>query len=878
MTPPRLAHRLLEIRLDPQLADSVIGDLDEIFAAEARKSPPLASYRYWRRTAGALWHLRRGGPSAARQGAGDGPMTTTLRDFLRGSRLFVSQPAFAWAAVVTLALAIGANTLIFTIANVLVLKPLPFRSPETLGWILVTMPGSAPDRAGVSLPEYAAFKAEAPTLGHLAAWRRQPVTLRERRESDRVLAQLVIGDLQGLWGLHALRGRLLSLADEQQGAPRVAVLSHRFWNTRFGAADDVVGRDVLVDGTLHTVVGILTPDIELGNLSEIDLWVPYAGDPSLASRSERGWRPVGRLEDGTSHTDANAQVRAIADRLELEHLDVNRDWIARVGTTREALGGANTWIVLSLLAVVVGLLLLLACANVMNLLIARLIGRRQELAVRTALGATRGQVVRQIVSESLMLGLVGGALGLGLAWVGLRGIHAVATEPFFQQLAFDFRVLLFAIGLSFVAPLTFSILPTLRVLRDDVRATLSEGSTRSVGSATAARGRSSLVVLQVSLAVTLLIVAALVVQTMQAVVAADLGYDPSKLITAQVDVPAWKVQDEQAALQIRQRVLARVKQLPGAIGAASTTVLPALQLVPLMPFDIDGRPATDERSRPSAGLNVVSADYFAVVGLPMLAGRGFVEGDTSSSRPVAVVSAEAARRFWPTPADAVGSTIRIADTAGRPLEASVIGVARNLANPIIVEPPSPALYVLDEHRPTRGTNILIRAEAPGALAAALRAAISDVDPDLPAYRLQTMVAAMQDENSSNHLLSGMFAAFALIAILLATAGLYGVMSYAVSQRSGEIALRIALGAPTRSIARQVVGQSVKLAALGTLIGVIGAYGLARAVASLLFGVTPSDPATYIGAVALTLIAALVATWLPMRRAATIDPLESLRHT
>jgi putative ABC transport system permease protein len=878
MTPPRLAHRILELRLDPQLADAVIGDLDEIFAIEATRSPRYAWYRYWRRTAGALWHLRRAEPSTASRGAGDGLMTTTARDFLRGSRLFVSQPAFAWAAVVTLALAIGANTLIFTIANVLVLKPLPFRSPDTLAWILVTMPGNSAGRAGVSLPEYATFKAEAPALSNLAAWRRQPVTLRERNESDRVLAQLVVGDLQGLWGLRALRGRVLSLADEQRGAPRVAMLSHRFWSTRFGAAENIVGRDVLVDGALHTVVGVLTPDIELGNLSEIDLWVPFSGDPALASRAERGWRPVGRLQGTVSHADANAQVTAIADRLEREHPDINRDWMAGVGTTRDALGSANTWIVLSLLSVVVGLLLMLACANVMNLLIARLIGRRQELAVRTALGATRGQVVRQIVSESVMLGLAGGALGLLLAWFGLRGVHAVATEPFFRQLAFDFRVLLFAVGLSFVAPLTFSILPTLRVLREDVRSTLSEGSTRSVGSARAARGRSSLVVVQVSLAVTLLIVAALVVQTMQAYIEFDVGYDPSKLLTAQVDVPSWHVPDDEDALQVRRRVLARVGELPGAQGVAITTVLPALQLMPLIPFDIDGRAVPDERDRPTAGVVVVSTGYFDVVGVPMLMGRAFGEQDASSVRPMAVVSAEAARRYWPNPGNPIGSSIRIANPSGPPLEATVIGVARNVANPIASEPPVPTVYVLDEHRPTRGTNVVVRADAPGTLAGLLRTAISEVDPDLPAFQLRTLVTAHGEENSSNQLLSGMFAAFALIAILLAMAGLYGVMSYAVSQRSGEIAVRIALGAPARSIARQVVGQSVKLAALGTLIGVIGAYGLARAVASLLFGVTPSDPATYLGAVALTLIAALVATWLPMRRAATIDPLESLRRT
>jgi predicted permease len=514
----------------------------------------------------------------------------------------------------------------------------------------------------------------------------------------------------------------------------------------------------------------------------------------------------------------------------------------------------------------------------MNLLIARLIGRRQELAVRTALGATRGQVVRQIVSESVLLGLAGGLLGCAVAAAGLRGVHAVAAEPFFQQLAFDVRVMSFALVLSFLAPLAFSILPTLRVLREDVRATLIEGSTRSVGSARAARGRSSLVVLQVTLAVTLLIVAALVVQSMQAVVAVDPGYDQSKLLMAQIDVAAWKVPDDQAALRLRQRVVDRVRQIPGVQGAALASHIPALQLIPQASFDIVGRPAPEERLRPSAGISTVSTDYFGVFDIPILAGRGFQSADASQPGAVAVISAETARRFWPAPAEAIGSTLRVGDATNAPIEATIVGVARNLANAIVSEGPAADIYLLDEHHPSRTSHIVLRADAPGALATSLRIAISEVDPDLPVYQMRTVSAAMADENSSNQLLSGLFAAFAMIAILLAMAGLYGVMSYAVSQRSGEIAVRMALGAPATSIARQVIGQSVKLAAIGVVLGVLGAYAMASMVASLLFGVTASDPVTYLGVVVLTLIAAVIATWLPMRRAATIDPLESLRHT
>jgi hypothetical protein len=321
-----------------------------------------------------------------------------------------------------------------------------------------------------------------------------------------------------------------------------------------------------------------------------------------------------------------------------------------------------------------------------------------------------------------------------------------------------------------------------------------------------------------------------------------------------------------------------VQDIPGVEAAALATVLPALQFADNVPFDIGGRPTVDERDRPTAGLTVVSADYFRVVGVPLLAGRGFDAADASSPHAVVVISAEAARRFWSSSSEAIGSTVRIADPAGVPLEAAVIGVARNVANPMITEPSMPTLYLLDEHRPTRTTNVILRAAAPASLARPLRQAISDVDPDLPAYQLRTVAAAMEDENSSNFLLSGMFAAFATIAILLAMAGLYGVMSYAVSQRSGEIAVRLALGAPTRVIARQVIGQSVKLAIVGIAIGAVCAYGLARSIASLLFGVTPADVVTYGVAIALTLVASLVATWLPMRRAATIDPVESLRRT
>lgn len=878
MPPPRLARALVDRLVAPHLRDAVAGDLDELYAAESARHPRHATLRYWARALGAVWHLSCGPfRPVAPTPIGASTMGTIWTDLTHGLRLFVTQPAYAWAAVVTLALAIGANTVIFSIVNVLVLKPLPLEAPERLGWILVSGPNAAQDRAGTSLPEYAAYRAGVPAFEQLAAWRRRAAVMRIDDQAERVVAQLVIGDLQGLWGVRMAYGRRLSLDDERPEATRVAVLSHRYWTRRFGMAAAVLNRDVFVDGQRHQVVGVAGPEIELGNLSEIDVWVPVTTDPATAPRTERGWRPVGRIGAGATISDAHAQVTIVAAGLARDFPETSRDWTARVGTTRDALGGASTWLVLSLLSAVVSLLLVLACANVINLLIARLIGRRQELAVRTALGATRGRVARQIVCESVVLGLAGGLLGLAVAAAGLRGVHAVATEPFFDQIGFDWRVVTFALGLSFLAPLVFAIVPTFQLLGSDVRTSLNDATARAVGGATAGRGRAALVLLQVALAVMLLVVSGLVVQSMRALVDADLGYDPSPLLTAEIDVPAWHVPDDQAALRLRHQVVERVRALPGVQAAALTTAVPALHFPASTAFEIGGRDAVTERDRPTAGLTVTSPDYFTTLGIAMLAGRGFVAGDTAGAATV-VVSAEAARRFWGNPTAAVGARVRLPGGDGRPaLDATVIGVARDTVSADFETVREPVLFVLDDHRPVRSTRLVVRSSAPAALAPAVRAALRAIDPDLPAHELQTVSEGFANENSSNTLLSAMFASFALVALLLATAGLYGVISYAVSQRTPEIAVRMALGASRREIARDVVGGSLRLAAIGTAAGLVGAFALAQTMTSLLFGVTATDAPTYLGAAAVAVTAALVATWLPMRRAAGVDPLQSLRQ-
>lgn len=792
-------------------------------------------------------------------------------------RQFVQQPGYAWAAVVTLALAIGANTVIFSIANVLVLKPLPFERSESLGWLLTTGPDAANGRGRMSLPDYVVYRDEVTGLATLAAYRRTPVTVRVGDEAERVLAQEVVGDLQGLWGLRMALGRRLGIADEGPGAERVATLSHHVWMTRFGGATDVVGRQMLVDGALHTVVGVVSSDIEVGGFADVDVWVPLAGLADAGGRLDREWRPVGRLAAGATLSDVSAQVTAVAERLAREQPDTNRDWSARVGTTRDALTSQDDRLIITLLVTVVGLLLVLACANIMNLLIARLITRRQELAVRTALGASRTRIVRQIVTESLLIGLAGGVIGLGLATAGLQGIHAVAVSPFFRQLSLDVRVVGFAVLLAFVAPLVFAVMPTWRVLRLDVRGALNDGSTRSVGGRSATRGRSALVVVQVSLAIMLLVVATLVVRTMAAFTNVDLGYDPASLLAAEVTVPEWKVADERAADGLQRRIVDGISAIPGVEAAAMVSGLPVIHNPPTALFDIAGLDPT-RGDRPRAELIIATADVFHVFQVPIVAGRTFAPDDAATPAAVTVISREAARRYWGGEAQAIGTVVQIAkDDAASALAATVVGVVHDTANADLDKPPQPTLYLLNAHWPIRRMQVVVRTAAPASLAPSLRAAIREVDPDLPVRDLRPVSATLDDGFATGRLLSGMFAAFAVIALLLATAGLYGVVSYTVSQRTPEIAVRLALGASPGVIARDVIGGSLRLTLVGVAVGVIGAFALARAMSSVLFGVSASDPATYLGAGTVAVVSAIAASWLPMRRAAQVDSIQSLRQ-
>jgi putative ABC transport system permease protein len=790
-------------------------------------------------------------------------------------RLLIKQPAYAAIVVLTLALAIGANTVIFSFVSVLVLRPLPIGQPETLGWLWMLNPQSQTTRGRFSYADYNDLRNASRTFVTLAAATTESVTLTGRGEPQRLQAQRVTPNLFDAWQLRTVAGRVLRPEEDVPGGPCSIVLSHKLWVSHFQRDPGLLTQSVNVDGRACTIVGVLDPSIEFGNLSLTDVWMPIAADPAAGRRDDRRYSVVGRLKPGVTLEQADAEIRTITERLAREFPATNAGWSARVAPTREAIAGSDTWVILALLSLVVGFVLLIACANVTNLALARVSGRRRELAVRTALGASRWRTLRLLLVEGLVLGAAGGVLGLVLGDAGLRLIRAAAYEPFFELIRIDRNVLLFAAGVSIFCPILFSLIPALLTSDDQASEALKEGG-RTSGAVRARRSRHALVVAQVALAMTLLVVATLVVRSMIAINRVEMGFDPHPLLIAQIVTPEWKHRDDNAVARLQEALLARLQRVPGVEAAAATSALPALAVGARQTFVVSGRPPANDADRPWARRFVVSADFFRTIGLPVLAGRAFTNGDRSETEPVAIINTTAAQKYFGSTAAALDARLSLAGPNEAPQWIRVVGVAGDTSNPDIELPPDPHVYLPLTQKPSRAMALVVRAPRPADLAAAVRAGVREVDAEVPVFQLRTFDEAIKDELSSTVILAWMFAAFAVLALVLASTGLYGVISYTVGQRTQEIGVRMALGALPSDIRRLVITQGARLIAIGGVLGLAGAVLVSQTMRSVLFGVTTLDPVTYAGVVLSIVASAALATWVPMRRATHLDPVRSLR--
>lgn len=795
-----------------------------------------------------------------------------FRDLKLGIRTAFRSPGYSVVAIVTMALAIGANTLLFSIANPLVVRPLPIGDPDSLGWIRQTNGPLGVTIGRTSMPDFQDFRAQSRSFTSLAAREMGAGTLIGHGDPRRVTLARVTANLPTVWGLSPVRGRLFLEGEDSVGRAPVGVMSHRFWREVFNEDPTVLGRTFSLDGETLTLVGVMDPKIEFGNLVAIDLWVPLPIDLSRA-RDERTLSLMGTLAPGVTVASADVEMKALSARLAQTYPATNADWTLTVLPTREAITGGDTWVILGLMSVVVVFVLLIACASLANLARARLVGRNQDLAVRKSLGATRMQLIRPLVGESLVLGLVGGAVGLLVALGGLKFINAIAFEPFFKTLAIDQYVLVFNLGLSIITPLLFSVWPALGQSRGVASDSLRGG--RVKGSRAGRRKGSVLIVSQVAMALSLLVVSALAVQSMWNIRNTPLGMDVNRVLTFSVELPENRFPGDAERAGFARRLTESLEAIPGVDAAALASHLPVFNAEVQRRFTGTNNDGIREGEEPWAAWYAVSSRFFETTGIAMVAGRSIEATDTADRQAVAVMNRTAATRYFTAPASAVGRTIQLTGGSAAPRAVTIVGVVEDTRNDDLTGV-NPQIYVPFEQSPSSTIRGVLSAGVPETRIADVRRVVRDLDATLAIAEPKSLAQIVNEDMSSMRIINAVFVSFAGLALLLAAAGLYGVIAFTVGQRHQEFGVRLALGAEPGTIRSMVLREGLKVSAIGVVIGLGLAWGLAIASSSAMYGISPNDPLTYVGVTATVVVIAVLAVWIPATRAMRVDPITALR--
>jgi putative ABC transport system permease protein len=794
-----------------------------------------------------------------------------IRDVRHTSRSLRRSPGFAVAVMLTLALGIGGNTAIFSVVDQLLLRPLPYPDGDDL---VVVSEVSATGGPEVSPANWLDWQRRSRTFRTLAAWRIVPdgVTLSGVGEPTQLNAQIVSAEFFSVLGVAPILGRTLSHDDDRPDAPRAVVLSHRLWQQRFAGDPTVIGRVVRLNDRPAEIVGVM-PASFIFVYPDNDVWAAFRLDRTQPWRQASGrfLQVVGRLEDGSTLAGARAEMDAIARQLAAEH-EFNRNTGVKLVPLREELTG-QVRTALILLYGAVALLLVIACFNVANLLLARSASRRREVAIRTSLGAGRLAIVRQLVVESLLLSIAGGALGVALARWSLTALLAAAPVDLLRvpELFVDSRVLLYALGLSLSTGVIVGLVPAIPVLRHSVpRSTRVSGSTL----AHASRIRQTLVIGQVAMTVVLLSGAGLLVRTIVGMNRADSGFDKRDLLTMKVALPGARYTDEQAMVFYR-RAIATLRTLPAVSSATAATSLPVIgSPTARAEFHVLGTADLPRNERPSAVIRVVMPGYFRTLRIPVLRGREFTDADDASAAPGVVVNQAFAKAFLSNVEPlTVSLTVRLREQGYAP----VIGVVGDVSEGSIRDSAQPTVFYVNGHMPQDTMTFLVRATHAESLVGPAIATLHALDPDLPVTNVGTVESAFGESVARERLSAMVSAGFASIGLLVASLGLYGLLAFLVAERTKEIGLRIALGAPVSRVMRSVVGGGLRLVGIGAAVGLGLSILLLRSFAALLYGVTLYDPPTYVSVVALLCAVGCLASYVPGRRAARIDPHLALRH-
>jgi putative ABC transport system permease protein len=797
-----------------------------------------------------------------------------------GLRMLRRAPGFTAAALITLALGIGANTAIFTIVDAVLLRPLPYADPDRL----VTVGDRNPEgfSSNVGFATVLDWRERSRTIERFAMMRSWLPTLVINGEAERLPAVRVSWNYFDMMGARPALGRPFTIDDDRPDHWRVLLLSDALWRRRFGADPSVVGRIVVMNDREYRIVGVMPASFEPLDAqryynADAEIWAPIGydlnGDSSC--RGCRHLRSFGRLKRGVTAADATAEMNAIRDQMRREHPDDYDAGAIAVVPLRDALtGGVRT--ALFVLLGAVGFVLLIACANVANLLLARSVTRQRELALRAVLGAGRGRIIRQLLTESVLLSAGGALCGVALAMLAVRSLAAFAPValPRVNDIAIDARVLAFTAAISILTSVIFGLVPAWRGASFGTAQKLAADSRSSVGAPS--RARSILVVADLALALVLLAGAGLMLRTVVALTHADPGFHADRILSLQFSLVGQAYAEDPAVVVFQNRTLEKLRAIPGVEGAALAGQIPFGGNADCWGFHVNGRMKPKPVDDPCVERYGITPDYLRVMGVPLLNGRTFTDADTAAGQAVIVISQSTAKTVWGDE-NPIGSQVRIGGHTRGPWR-TIIGVVADVHHDDLTEPLAPAMYTPQTQITDSYLTAVVKATTrdTAALAAPARAVLRELDPTVPVYDVATLSSLIEKAGAQRLFVMRLLAGFAIVSVLLAAIGLYGVVSHGVAQRTREVGVRVALGAQRGDVLRLVLSSGLSLVALGVAGGLAAAFAATRFLGTLMFGVSPVDPPTFGAAAALLILVALLAHWVPVRRALRIDPASALR--